>query len=56
MSQHYIIEDAKNTKQALDALTHQFQPAGTAHFLTATAWLFNLCKCTDQMIARYFTT
>jgi hypothetical protein len=50
-----FIEDTENTKQALDALTQQFQSARTAHFLTATVRLFNLCKRADQMIAGYFT-
>ncbi len=49
-----FIKEATTPKEALDTLTKQFNPAGTARFLTATGWLFNLRKRPDQTIAGYF--
>jgi len=49
-----FIEEAVTPKEALDALTKQFNPAGTARFLTATGRLFNLRKRPEQTIAGYF--
>jgi hypothetical protein len=49
-----FVETATTPKEAIEALSKQFQPAGSARFLTAISRLFTLRKQPDQSIATYF--
>jgi hypothetical protein len=49
-----FVETATTPEEAIKALSKQFQPSGSARFLTAISCLFTLCKQPDQSIATYF--